>query len=247
MEKIPRTDKGKRKTLCHSMSKKSLSLISIVIVLVGCFIVFKEFSLPRFVSNRLTDMMKVYVSLGDLNLGLKDITAEELTIMNPKGFHLPKAMSIEKISISTPFTAFFRDEVVIDELRLDNIYVGLEFENQSNKKGNWTVIMKNLGDAAPKGNESSSNKYVKVTKCILTNLNVQLAYTSGNPAPKFYPTIAYLEINNIDSRNGLPLQEISNAILQATLQQIFSQENIKNMLETYLIKPNLPFSIPFLP
>lgn len=227
------------------MSKKSITLVSILVLLLGGYFIVKEFSLPRFVSSKLSSMMKVYVSLGELDLGFKNIEAESLTIMNPKGFHLKKAMSIENIAVSAPFQAFFKDEVIIEELDLSNIYVGLEYENQSSKKGNWTVIMSNLESAAPKTVKDSA-KHVYIKKCILTNLQVELAYTSGNPAPKYYPTIKRLEIYDIDSRNGLPMQEISKAILDATLKQIFSQEGIKSMLENYLLGPSqTPFNLPF--
>jgi hypothetical protein len=229
------------------MSKKKLSFIAIFVLLVGFFIYFKEFSLPGFVSDKLTAMMKVNVKLEGLDLGFKQVEADGLSILNPKGFNLPKAMSINSILIQAPWTAFFKNDIEIDQLELSEIYVGVEFLNKSSKQGNWSEIMTNLQAAAPKQPASSSGKHVHIKKCILTNLQVELAYSTGNPGPKLYPLIKRLEINDIDSRNGLPLQEISQAILNATLKQIFSIENLTNMaLDNFTDAAKMPFKLPFL-
>lgn len=211
-----------------------LSAILIAIILAIVILLFIGWSrAPDMLANSLSKKMKVSVEIDDISLTMNSITIDKFEIGNPKGSILPKAFSASTINLLAPLRNYFYNEVIIDEMDLDNIYLGIEFDSQKSKKGNWTTIMGNLKAATA---NQKSKKVVLIKKAVLTNIQIDLAYRKEGKVQHLKP-VDRLVFTNISSENGIPTDQITKIIFDQMLQSIFQKENLENMLQD-LLQPN---------
>ncbi|NGX51108.1 MAG: hypothetical protein K1060chlam2_00965, partial [Chlamydiae bacterium] len=177
--------------------------------------------------------------IADIHFSSSKIEADQIRVGNPRGYNkTPRALSIDSFSADVPLTRFFDDNIVIEEMLLDDVYLGLEFDSPRSKKGNWTTIMNNVSrnttSEKKKAKDKGETTSVLIKKLILTDLKVELAYkTGGQPNRKLRP-IRRLELTNISSEGGIPTNQIMHIVMQETLRSIFSREGLQNMLEGVL-------------
>ncbi len=192
---------------------------------------------PKIVSSKLTKEMQVEVSIDDIGLSPWSISVHKLSVDNPSGSILPKALTLAEIDVNVPMTHFFNKEIVIPTMTLDDMYLALEFEAPKSKKGNWTTIMQNLSDSSgPSEKSKDDDRSVLIKHLILTNVDVDLAYKSTGQVRKLKP-IARIDLYNISSKGGIPTAQIMNIVMSEVLRNIFSAENLQNMLQD-IIKPD---------
>lgn len=208
----------------------------VVVIIAAVLIVFFGWSrVPDWLASKLEEKLQVHVSIDDLHVTWDSIDIQKLEIGNPNKYKLPKAFSVEQILIEAPIPNYLHEQIVIDRMELDNIFVGLEFDNQKNKNGNWTVLMKNLHDSIR--SHRTDGKTVLIRKLILNNLQITLAYRDGSKSPQKIKTIKHLEFDNVTSEKGLPTEQITAIIMRHMLRSIFTLENLGNMLEGILESP----------
>lgn len=206
-------------------------ILLLAIVIVG-FIIWAR--IPDIVASSLSKKMQVTVEIEDINLTLQSIKVEKLEIGNPKGSILSKAFSSDQILIQAPASNYFKDEIVIDEIDIDKVYVALEFDSKGSSKGNWSTIMGNMKSSSP---PSKNEKNILIKRLILTNIDLDLVYRNEGGKVQKLPPIRRLEFTNVTSQGGIPSQQIMNVILKETLRSIFQKENLQNMLEGILENP----------
>lgn len=207
-----------------------------VLIIAAVLIVFFGWSrVPDWLASRLEDRLQVHVSIDDLHASWESIDIQKLDVGNPSGYSLPRAFSAEQILIEAPLMNYLHDNVVIDKVEIDNIYVGLEFNKQGSKSGNWTVLMSNLKEH--EAHSGGKGKTVLIKKLILNNISITLAYRDGSKQPQKLKTIKHLEFDNVTSEKGLPTDQIADIIMREMLKSIFSLENLGNMLEGFLESP----------
>lgn len=214
---------------------KLLRVVSIVAVvaILGATIAWKM--APGLISSTLSQKMQVDVKIDDIGLSTDQIKVSKISIGNPEGSKLPTAFSADSITVNAPVKNYIQDAIVINEIALDNIYMSLEFTSPTATSGNWQTIMENLKKSsgpAPKEEKKDPTKKatsVLIKKLVLTNINVDLLYVGG-VAKKLDP-IARLEFTDISSESGVPLEQITNLILQQTLQSVLKTQNLGNILE----------------
>ncbi len=213
-----------------------LILIAIIAVSIGWS------RIPDMLASRLSEKMKVHVEIDDLNIAMQALNFQKVEIGNPAGSVLPKAFSAEQILVMAPLTHYLHKEIVIDEIDLDTIYVGLEFESTSNPKGNWTTIIQNLqssgGGSSSSKSKSEGGRSVLIKKLVLTNISVELLYRQKGKAPKKLAPIKRLEFTNVSSEHGIPSAQITQVILQQMLKSVFSIEGLQDMLQDVLQPQN---------
>jgi hypothetical protein len=200
---------------------------------------------PDMLANNLSKKMKVAVSIDSIGLGWGKIDLKKIDIGNPPNSILAKAFSCNEIDVNAPFTRYLSKNIVIDVIDLNDIYLGLEFDSPSSTKGNWTTIMNNIqsttaaNQVSKKKEEAApgSQRSVLIHHVILTNINVDVVYKKDSGKVKKLPTIPRIELTEISSEGGLPMDQITNSILGEMLKQVFIKENLKNMLQELMNQP----------
>ncbi len=232
-------------------------LIILAAVIVG--VIFWS-RVPDILANNLSKKLKVSVDIDSVGLGWGKIDVKKVQIGNPAGSILAKAFSCNEIDVLAPFTNYLKQNIVIDEIDVKDIYLGLEFDSASGTSGNWTTIMGNLqsssGATPPSKKEkrknreeqfapvppssSSSNRTLLIHRLILTNIDVDVVYRKEGGKVKKLPRIPRMEFTEISSEGGLPLDQLMNSVLGQMLKEVFIKQNLKNMMQDLLNNPNNP-------
>lgn len=218
------------------MRKTLIIIFGVIVVLVLAAILVWNM-LPSIVSRDLSKRTKVSVSIGAFGITPSSLKVDRIRMGNPPGSILKDALSIDEVKVSVPLTRFFDDNIVIDLMTMDDVYLGLEFESQRSTKGNWTTIMQNLKESTSsdkkKAQDTGKSTSVLIKKLIITDLQIELAYRSDRKVRKLRP-IEKIELDNISSEGGLPTAQITDIIMSEMLKEVFSKEGLQNMLQNVL-------------
>ncbi len=228
----------REKGVSRAMVKRIvLGIFAIIVLAIIAAVVTAVLSwsrIPDIISSKLSEKMKVHVEIDDMHIGWKAIDVQKVEIGNPSGSILPKAFSADQILIQAPLMDYLKDDIVIDYIEIDNVYLGLEFESKSSHKGNWNTIMNNMQGGKKAGKAEEPGKTVLIRKLVLTNISVALVYRQGGGPVKNLPPIKRLEFDNLSSEKGIPYEKISKIIFEQMLKSVFSLEGLQNMLQDYL-------------
>jgi uncharacterized protein involved in outer membrane biogenesis len=216
---------------------KSVAGIVVVAIIAACIVFFIIWArVPDMLADTLSKKTKVAVQIDEMKLSWGEIDILKLQMGNPKGSLLSKAFSAETIAIQATIPTYFQNDVVIDEIVIDQIYLGLEFNSATSAKGNWTKIMSNVQSSVQEAT-SESTRTVLIRKLVLTNISVDVVYRQGDQKIKRLRTIPRIELYNISSQGGFPIDQLMNSVLGQMLKSVFIKENLKNMLEDLLQNP----------
>jgi uncharacterized protein involved in outer membrane biogenesis len=209
---------------------RSLVGLTIIIILALIIIIFLGWSrVPDIVAGKISKKLRVVVEIGDIDVSLKSIEVEKLEIGNPRGYFLPRAFAADHISIQAPLTRYLKDHIEIEEIDVDNIYLGLEFDSPQGAEGNWTTIMANAKAAQMETKKSA--KTLLIRRLILNNIHTNLVYRNQGEKAKRLPVIKRIELNNISSEGGNALDQLMNSALGEMIKQVFIQQNLKDVLD----------------
>lgn len=213
---------------CHwGIMKKFLNLIfTIIIVVVLCAVIAYN-SLPSYFSKHFTNKAQVSISISDFIIRPSTLTIENLQISNPPKSILRKAFDAQKIELYAPISEYFHDQIVIDDMTIDNTYIGLEFESPKNSRGNWQTILNNIKPPE----EKEQNRSILIKKLVFTDLRVELVYREGSQNIRKLKPIDRLELTNISSKGGVPTDQIMHIILSEMVRNILSLEGLQNLIE----------------
>ncbi|GAB5411756.1 MAG: hypothetical protein ChlgKO_08700 [Chlamydiales bacterium] len=184
---------------------------------------------PSWVTSKLSEEAGVTVTIGDIGATFDRINVRRFYMGNPPGRVLSKALTIQKAEIDAPLSRYLDDNIVIDKVDAKNIYIGVEFDKKGSANGNWTTIMSNIKQNA--SNDSGEKKSVLIRKLVLHNINIDLAYTNERGKVKRLKPIDKIELNNVSSEGGIPSSVIMDIVIQQMLDEIFSIENLQNMIQ----------------
>ena len=206
----------------------------IIVVLAALMLGFFAWSfVPGMVSRELTKKMGVPVSVGSIGLSPWSITASNFVVGNPRGSMMSKALAVKTIKIKAPISRYFKDRIVIDEVDLNSIFLGLEFNKPLSRDGNWTTIMNNFKRSSrAAASRGDKDKPVLIKRLIIRNMDIWIAFRD-NPrgGVKRLKGIKYMEFKNISSKKGIPLDEITQQVIGEMLLEVFQREGIQNMIQ----------------
>jgi len=208
---------------------------AIIIILLVCGIAL-YFRLPSIISDKLTQALQVPVLIEKIYGSLHNITIKSISVGNVPKSILPKAFSAETISVDTPLTNYTKDPIIIESITLDHVYLGLEFVSPSNLQSNWSAILNNIPPST--STDSSANKTTIIKTLTIKNIRVELAYKSQNGKVQTLPLIDQIVLTNINTEEGLPMNQIMHTVLGEMLKSIFIKENLKGAVENLLNPQN---------
>lgn len=204
-------------------------IIAIIILLfIAISVCYKV--LPSILSHTLSKKMEVSVNINSITMGMSNIGIGGIAIGNPPPSILPQALLIKNMNIEMPIDQFFKKNIVIPKIDLSHIYIGLEFRSKGNNNGNWTFIMNNLGASSSK---ESSDINVLIKELYLQDVTVDIVYKSD---PRNVKTVHFpqLKFYNVTSQGGIPSEQIARIVMRQALKEIFSTENLQDMLKGIL-------------
>jgi len=209
--------------------------ILILVAIIALFFVAKT-RIPDMLANNLSKKLGVAVSIDSMNFMPSEVEARQFEIGNPRGYSLPKAFSAREIEVQTPITQYFKENIEIRQINVNDIQLGLEFDSTSVTDGNWTKIMSNYRKEAHLDDTGEGVKKVHIKKMVFTNINTELLFQGEGKSRKL-PKIARIELTNISTEGGFPIDQLMESILGQMLREVFLQQNLGNMLKGLIDTP----------
>ncbi|HAZ15647.1 MAG: hypothetical protein A2Y28_03745 [Chlamydiae bacterium GWC2_50_10] len=193
---------------------------------------------PDILSDALSRKLNVPVHVDKIDFSLNRITISGITVENLQTSILPNALTTHTLIIKAPLINFLKDNLFVDEISLDQIYLGLEFDEITSPKGNWTRLLENFYTRIDTYDKKESARTVSIAKLLLKNIQTDVVYKTKPKKIHTLPLIKEILLTNIQSHGGLPLDQIANSVLGQMLLTVFQKENLKNMLKELLNPAN---------
>ncbi|MES2122486.1 MAG: hypothetical protein V4492_06885 [Chlamydiota bacterium] len=148
----------------------TLAGLIVILILAGSVIGYIFWSrVPDILANNLSGKLGVSVQIDDMSLGWGKIDIKKVEVGNTPKSILNKAFACNLVRILAPFTHYLDKKIIIDEIDLNDVYLGLEFDSPSSTNGNWTEIMKNLQRSSPaegkKRKKEKAPQYLGILRC----------------------------------------------------------------------------------
>lgn len=220
------------------MKKTMIIVFGLIVVLcLAAVLIWNMF--PTILSHKLSKRAGVSITLSDIRLSPGRIKVDGIRVGNPSDYSkTPRALSVGGMVVNAPLTSFLDKKIIIDEMTMDDVYIGLEFDSPTSKNGNWTTIMNNISKStkedSDKAKEKGKTTSILIKRLVITDLQIELAYKTGEKPNRTLRPINRIELTNISSEGGIPTAQIMNIIMQETLRNIFSKEGLQNMLDGIL-------------
>lgn len=207
------------------MSWKSLSWKIVILIVIGALLVLWLMKAP-IISWYLTEKLNVPTSVSRVIMGSSQTKIHGFRIKNPRGFKMKSAFEAEDIDIQYRFSSLRGKPSEIDQIIIDDAYLGIECQNVMCSNNNWTAIGNRMAQNVAK----ERNHPVVIHKLILKNLAVEVRGL-GLGKPLILKQIDYLEFNEVSSEKGFPTDKLIRAIFQGAGVQDYIQ-NLLNPQNT---------------
>jgi len=222
--------------------RKIIGLI-VFVVIIGVLYYFALSRAPDMLSNYLSKAIGTSVSIDSIKPRLNKITVDQFEIANEEGYTLPKAFSAKTITLNAPISTYFQDRIVVDEIQVDSIYLGIEFDTAKSAAGNWTKLLSHYQKEAKL--DASGGKSVLIKKMVFTNIHADLIFHSADGKIQKLPTIPKIVITDISTEGGFPVNQLTSSMLGQLIKQAFIQYNMENLLQMIPGKALDLFTKPF--
>jgi hypothetical protein len=187
--------------------------------------------LPNIIAHKIQKLALVDTSIRSIGLSFNKIEVSKFQMDNLPNSILPIALKIDDITLKNSLSNYFENEITIERVNCENFTIGLEFDSKASSQGNWTKIINNFDSASELSSKSSES--ITINKLLVKNVTILLVYRD-NPNQIKTLNIDQIELNNLSSSGEFPTGQITKIILRETLKQIFSLENLGNMMKDLL-------------
>lgn len=206
-------------------------LIAVILILAATGIIGFIFvkKAPTLLSDSLSEKLGVHVTVKDVSFTWNHVFIKGLEIDNVEDSILPKAFTAKTIIIYAPLFHFLQQNVVVNEIAVDTIYIGLEFDDIDSEKGNWTRLIEGFYSKMETEDTEISTRTVEIAKISLNNIQAQVVYKTNPSKIHTFPIVPHEEFTDIKSEGGVPVDQITNSVLGKMLMSLFVRENLKNM------------------
>lgn len=192
---------------------------------------------PDLTANQLSKKMQVNVEIGKITGDLNKIIVDKIEIDNPENSMLSQAFTCNKITLNAALSNYLKEDVVIEEIDLEDVYFDFEFDKARGEKGNWSTIMHNVLDtqeeleneAASTSEPGDDTRSVLIKNLVLINVRTDLVYRNKDKAESL-PPIDRIVIKDLKSEGGPVINQIIKLVLGQSIKAVFKKQNIKHEL-----------------
>jgi len=186
-------------------------------------------------SSFISHQMKMHISIAGIKIRPTFSKIYRFHIRNPAHARGRTAFSAKNIIVDYQFKELREEPVTIDQIEVNDAFMGIEFYNTFGTQNNWTELLSKLNK------KKKSTTDVHIRKLVINNLEVEirkmgLAGVFGSPIQT--KTIKRLEFDNINSKDGFPTEQL--------IQAIFGKSGLMKYIDTIYKAPGVLKDI-FLP
>ncbi|MGR3973249.1 MAG: hypothetical protein QRY72_01535 [Candidatus Rhabdochlamydia sp.] len=214
--------------------KFSSKIIFLTLALTSLAMTLLWFQAPRLLEKILSSKFKTQVEIHHIHLSYNCFSLRGFKLHNPPGYHLPLAFACEQALFKIPFTHLMKRTIVFEEIVLDQVYLGLEFNSISSTEGNWVTLLENLHDQTKAA--ALPSRSIVIKQMTLNDIRPEIYYQKESKMKPLKP-IPQITLNGLGSQEGDLSDQLLSSTLGQTVKQIFIQENLKGAVESLLQTP----------
>jgi len=200
------------------MKKLWITLISLASALILAIILCYIF-IATIIGSILTSSFGTKTTVSNAALMPNFLKLWHIHVSNPPPGKDPNALTIGRLKIETPMIRFFKDDVVIDLISLDDLNLYIEVLPGNGQITNWDKIV-NQPSSKPSPPPSKSNKHTTIKELSINNITVKYTDEKGKTS---VTKIDNLTFKNLSTKEGNITAQIAKAIL---LKMIFNVQNV---------------------
>jgi hypothetical protein len=200
------------------------STLGIVITSIIAFIIVIWVLKAPIISSYLSHKLGVNVSMGSVRISTTEMKIKKFKINNPIGARSNTALSSQNIKVSYTWNDLRSDPGIIDDIELNNVFLGIELYNATGTQNNWSQILANVDDEQDKDAKETIVKHL-----VINNLAVSIRGKGFFSSWKKIKEIPRLEFRNISSKDGFPTEEL--------IEQIFDEANLGTYIKELIKQP----------
>ena len=183
-----------------------------------------------------SNALQTNVKVGSVNIKLLDGFGEitGFSIANPKGFSSATALGFDTVRLDIGTENITEMPIIIEEILIDSVSTLYELNSQG--KGNLNALVDQIKSQSsvqkPKSEEPTDNTSSKtdvrlvVKKLVVKDTKLALDLTALGQE-RYDETLPTFAIQNIGGKNGLPPEELGQAIGKTMLDKIIKQAKKK--------------------
>ncbi|PIS01661.1 MAG: hypothetical protein COT84_01060 [Chlamydiae bacterium CG10_big_fil_rev_8_21_14_0_10_35_9] len=202
------------------------SSIGIIILIIVALIITLWLLKAPIIASYLSNKLGVNVSIGSIDVSKTGMSIRSFKINNPLGSRTSTAFSSKDIHVSYQWKELTADPNVIQEISMDDVFLGIEFYNLTGSQNNWTKILENVNQEKSKEDDNE----VIIRRLIITNLSVQIRGKGLFESWEKVKDIDRIEFKNVSSKKGFPTGEL--------IKEIFDEADIQKYLKEVLKPQN---------
>jgi len=183
-----------------------------------------------------SNALQTSVKVGSVNIKLLDGFGEitGFSIANPKGYSAESALGFDTVRLDIGTENITEMPIIIEEILIDSVSTLYELNAQG--KGNLNTLLDQISsqsatqksDANEPADKSSDKSDIRlvVKKLVVKDTRLVLDLTALGQE-RYDETLPTFEIQNIGGSNGLPPEELGQAISKTMLDKIIKQAKKK--------------------
>jgi len=160
------------------------------------------------------------ISATNMWISPSNIKMDNLRVKNPNNFNLRSAFSSKKVTVDYNYTDLTSNPGYIDQITFDDAFLTIECEDQVCTDNNWKELIRR---------KSSHKKNYVIDRVVFRNLTVEVQMPRNGIEPKKLKQIPYLELTQVVSDKGFPIQ----TIIKKTFEQADLQRYSKGFTQLY--------------
>ncbi len=201
-----------------------LSTAGIVVVAVLSLIVAILLLKAPIISSYLSHKLGVNVSMRSVSISTSGMKINKFKINNPIGARTNTALSAQNIDVGYQWKELRADPGVIEDIELNNVFLGIELYNSSGSRNNWSQILATVDD-----NQDKDAKEMVIKRLVIKNLSVSVRGKGIFSSWQKIKEIPRLEFRNISSKEGFPTEKL--------IEQIFDEANLGTYIKELIKQP----------
>lgn len=221
------------------MKQLTVRVIAVLLLSVVAFATFQIFTFKNTVANKMSDNLGVDVDVSAIRLGWNSVTVSGLTIDNIPEGTLNPAFSGDKIQLTASVMSVLRDDkIVVDELIILSPHIAIETFDSSGADNNWSRMIRNFtaddDSTASSSDEAKAPRQWEIKHLLVKDISVELRHPAASDKT-LRPRVPDIELNNVTSLSQIPIEAITQAVMDEVLKQALLQ--IPKLIQEMALKP----------
>jgi len=201
-----------------------LSTAGVVIVAVISLIIAILLLKAPVISSYLSYKLGVNVSMRSVSISTGGMKITKFKINNPIGARTNTALSAKKINVDYEWQELRSDPGVIEDIEINDVFLGIELYNSSGSRNNWSQILATVDD-----NQDKDAKEMIIKRLVIKNLSVSVRGKGIFSSWQKIKEIPRLEFRDISSKEGFPTEKL--------IEQVFDEANLGTYIKELIKQP----------